>query len=276
MQSHFRFANFVLLSLTLSTAHAAALTPSDYPPALTFTKRPIDPLCFANLENNSDKIHLKNCGIEKTKYTITEKYKKLNQDKFYGFNWKDTSVDYPSGGASYYKAWDAGHNQYWIYTLNNTGGSGDFSAINLYARQSEDSATLQHIDGGDRCNGGIEDVTNKNHHLRYGVNLTAYDLFALANKNPHNLKAYDDLSACAVCCAAKAYYDIDVQAKLKLLYVDLGKNTNTAEMPMQGTHQACFNNLLAAYVVKGKNKLDHVQLAQFVDEFNKKCDGDNR
>src|SRR5690606_23485956 len=128
-----------------------------------------------------------------------------------------------SQGYTYYKFFNAGNNQYWIYSINNGGGSGDFT--NLYLVQRLDSHTLgiQTIAGGDRCNGGIQNVTKKNNHLTFIVNLTPYDLIALSNTKIQNLNAYDDLAACAVCCAAKAFYIVDNQSKLKFDYADLGK-----------------------------------------------------
>jgi hypothetical protein len=158
-----------------------------------------------------------------------------------------------------------------LYTANNGGGSGDFTTIDLYSRKDADTAISKTIVGGDRCNGGVGDAKEKDHHLQYSVNVTAYDFLGLAKNNSHQLKAYDDLASCAVCCAAKAIYEVDAKLKPKLLYVDLGKNAKVNEMPEQGKYQACFNKIFAAYVSDGKNKLDEVQLTQFVKQFNEAC-----
>ena len=45
---------------------------------------------------------------------------------------------------------------------------------------------------------------------------------------------------------------------------DLGKNSKESEMSQQGRYQACFNKLLASYVLKGKTKLSGETLKQFL------------
>lgn len=259
-----------LLSLSLTSAHAEHLNSSHYPADLQYANKPVDPLCFFDLDNDKGIVHFNDCGIAKTQYTITEKNKNLTQQGFYGFDWKDNTSNYPSAGSSYYKAWEAGNHHYWLFTDNNGGGSGDFTAINLYSRQNDTTAMLTTVASGDRCNGGISDVKEKNHKLEYGVNLTAYDLLTLAHHDSH-LKAYDNISACAACCIAKAYYTVDNQLKPQLLYVDLGHHQESDALPDQGDTQGCFNKVFNAYVSGGKNKLEVSALQQFVEKFNRTC-----
>lgn len=260
------------LSFCLFASLSAPAVSAALPQALLFLNKPVDSLCFFNLESNSDKISLGNCGAAKEKVRVKGHNASLLNRGFIGYDWQASGTSYPSQGSSYYKPFDAGDQAWWIYTLNNGGGSGDFTAINLVKREKPDVLSIKGVMGGDRCNGGIQDVTEKNHHLVFSVNLTAYDFLPLVQDNPHGLKAYDDLSACAVCCAAKAFYEVDANLEPKLSYVDFsGHGANPEEMPQQGVHQACFNTLFAAYVTKGKLKLNEQQLKQFVKEFNATC-----
>jgi hypothetical protein len=92
----------------------------------------------------------------------------------------------------------------------------------------------------------------------------------LANQ-AHAIKAYDDLPACAACCAAKAMYEVSADLKLTFLYIDMGTTKDAEEMPAQGRYEKCFNHLFVQYIAMGKTKLNDAQLKQFVNEFNGKC-----
>ncbi|MGQ3891684.1 hypothetical protein [Legionella sp. CNM-4043-24] len=242
------------------------------PPDLQFSGKPIDALCFSNLEDNSDKVNLNQCGIKKDAMKIKGHNSDLLKQGFIGFDWQATNTSYPSQGSSYYKWFEAGHQAFWVYTLNNGGGSGDFTAINQVKRLSPNKLQVKTIASGDRCNGGIQDVSVNDTRLSFSVNLTAADFLSLAGDNPHNLQAYDDLSACAVCCTAKAFYEVGSSLDPRLSWIDFsGHGTNLEEMPQQGKYQACFNKLFARYVSKGTVKLNTAQLKQFVKDFNTGC-----
>lgn len=274
MKNNIKFFVGLMLSLTSSFAHGQPIDPSHYPKELLFLGKPIDPLCFFNLEDETSKINLKQCGLFVEKYRISGKNDYLMKQGYYGFNWQDVSDKDQTlngyGGSSYYKAWDAGNHQYWLLTMNNGGGTGNFASINLYSRKNFDTATLKTIDGGDRCNGGINYAEKANHSLLYSVNLTGYDFLALAKINPRHLQAYNDLSSCAICCVGEAYYEVDKRLKPKFLYVKLDSK-KWDELPEQGKYNDCFNKLFISYVSSGKNKLDTEQLKQFVEKFNSSC-----
>ena len=250
---------------------AATAVSSKFPEDLIFLNTPVDTLCFSNLKDNSPVIHLNQCGIQQQKWVIQSQNSDLIKAGFVGFEWKDPKASFPSQGSSYYKAFEALDHQYWIYTLNNNGGSGDFTAVSLVKRKNTDTLEIKRIADGDRCNGGIQDVKEIGHHLVYSVNLTAYDFLPLAHDNPHHLKAYDDLSSCAACCVAKAFYEVDSTLKPRLKYVDLGNSSKTADMSQQGSHQACFNTRLAARIAKGESTFNDTTLKKFVKEFNEYC-----
>lgn len=260
----------VILNLLFTCAVWSLSNP--IPKELFFLGKPADPLCFSDLESHSNIIDLKNCGLAKEKLTLKRQNISLLRKGFFGFDWKNTEDSYPSEGYSYYKIFPLGYYQYWIYTLNNRGGSGDFTAIKILTVKKEGQLLINTLVGGDRCNGGIQDVKEKNHHLLFSVNITAYDFLTLTQDNPHHLKAYDDLAACATCCAAKAFYDVDSTLKPQLKGVDLGDHANNlAEMSSQGRYQDCFNTLLASYVKRGDSRLNSLRLNQLINQFNQTC-----
>lgn len=260
----------VILGLFISSIVWAVS--SNVPHGLFFLAKPVDPLCFSNLNSRSKVIDLKNCGLAKEKLVISGENSYLINQGFIGFDWQDPKASYPSQGESYYKGFNAGGNHYWIYTVNNSGGSGDFTAINAVKVKKAGLLEVSNLMSGDRCNGGIQDVKERNHHLFFSVNITAYDFLTLANDNPHHLKAYDDLETCAACCAAKAFYEVDSALKPQLNGVDLGAYAiDPAEMASHSRYQACFNTLLASHVKQGESRLNVAKLRQLVQEFNKTC-----
>ena len=181
-------------------------------------------------------------------------------------------------GYSYYKSFGKVGPSAIVQTINNAGGTGSFSFLNV-VRRDGNTLKLSVLNGGDRCNGALIAVkrVGKGQHERlvYSVQLTAYDYLTLANDNPHHIKAYDDLAACAVCCAGRAVYERSIGpdfANEKLLYVDASlylKDITTASS--NSRYQACFNNVLVNYGKKNKGKLTAKQLTQFTKQFNEQC-----
>lgn len=259
-----------VLILLISTTSLAAH--QHFPKDLLYLKKPIDSLCFFSLENNPSRVNLKNCGLASKKWVIKSQNSWLIANGFRGFDWQDPSATYPAQGFSYYKYFDAGNHQFWIYTINNSGGNGEFTAVSLVKRLPTDTLEIKPIMGGDRCNHGIQEVKEKNHILSLSVNITANDLVSLAHDNPHPIKAYDDLAACAVCCMAKAIYDIGPDLIPKLNYVILDrKQSKLSTLPKQGRFQTCLNKILAGYVSTGETKLDPSKLEAIVKQFNEAC-----
>jgi hypothetical protein len=239
-----------------------------FPQSLVYAGKPIDSLCFSNPEKTID---LRRCGAEHEKYIVKNARTDLNKKGYIGYEWTDSSM--PSGpqGYSYYKYFSAGNNQFWIYAINNGGGSGNFTSLYLVKRLNASALNVQAIAAGDRCNGGIQDVAVRNHELTFSVNLTPYDLVALAHSQTNNLKAYDDLAACAVCCTARAFYSTDISTRLGFSYAGLDKINSASEMPEQGRYQACFNKLLFSYIKKNKIMLNSKEVDAFVDQFKHVC-----
>ncbi|WP_454782131.1 hypothetical protein [Legionella sp. WA2022007384] len=255
---------FCLFSYLFAGEIGAAI-PADF----MFHNKPVDALCFFNMEGNE--IDLNQCGLAKEKYVMKGQNSKLIEKGYIGYNWQDPQFSDSAQGYSYYKFFNAGEKLYWLYTINSGGGTGDFTAIHLVKRKEADILDLETLAGGDRCNGGLQDVSEVHNHLSFSQNLTAYDLVALSKASPPKIKAYDDLAACAICCVAKAYYKVNSDAQLKLDYVDLGTIADSKEMPDQGALQSCFNQLLFTYVATGNIKLKQNTLDELVAKFYQTC-----
>jgi hypothetical protein len=263
--------SYLLLVLAVSSTYASPLSAKKFPTDLQYNNKPIDALCFNQQESSDVTIKLDQCGLEHEKLVKRGTNSYLTKKGFVGYDWKDAKASYPSGGYSYYQAFKADNNNYWIYTINNGGGSGDFTELNLVTRVDDKTLKINAIAGGDRCNGGIKTVENKDAQLNFSTNMTAFDFLTLAKSNPHQLKAYDDLAACAVCCVALANYTIDASHKPQLKEVDFSALKDPKEMPQQGAKQTCFNQLLAKFGAKYQFHFNPEQLNEFTKEFNDSC-----
>lgn len=264
---------FLVVFLGLLMSFSTQARPRGIPPALLFHNNPIDPVCFYHQESTSNRlIQLKSCGLTDNKGIKKSQNDHLKNSGFIGFDWKDTQAINPTQGFSYYKFFDAGNRQYWLYTVNGGGGTGEFTEVGLVGRKSYDTLEMTSIMAGDRCNGGIQEVKEKHHVLIVTTHITAYDLLSLSSENPHHIKAYDDLAACAACCVGKATYEIAGDLKPQFKFVIIPRSTSpNASMPLQGKYQACFNQLLSHYTTKGKTKLDQSMLNDLAKKFNSTC-----
>ena len=271
----FQDSNFFVRCALFFSFFAGNLTWAVFPNLpedLLYLSKPIDSLCFFQPETSSETIRLNQCGLAKEKGLIKKENAALIKQGFIGFDWQTPNTAYTSQGYSYYKPLNAGQHQYWIYTVNNSGGNGEFTAVSFVKRTGAETLQFKNIMAGDRCNGGIQDVQTKNQQLVFSVNLTSYDLIRLGRSDAHALKAYDDLAACAVCCVAKAFYAVDTKLQPKLAYVALNADLDKpAEMSQQGHYQACFNQLIASYSVKHQTRLLPPQLKKLADEFTARC-----
>jgi hypothetical protein len=266
MKNNYLLILFSQFFIPIAQASTAPQIPTD----LMYLNKPIDSLCFFSQEAAGNDIDLKKCGANKNKLTIKSMNSDLSKQGYLGYDYEDKQVTPGSQGTSYYKYYPAGNNKYWVYSINNSGGTGQFTAIDWVTRKDQNTLALNSIAGGDRCNGGIQDVSEKSNRLTYSVNLTASDLIALADKSI-TLKPYDDLAACAVCCTAKSFYTVTENAKPALDYVELNKVSDVSEMSEQGTLAACFNTFYVSYSKLHSTKLTHEQLLAFVNQFKQAC-----
>ncbi|MBA2648949.1 MAG: hypothetical protein H0U75_04975 [Legionella sp.] len=264
MNSRLRTGVFILGIVACISLEAAGSK------ALQYMGRPIDALCFTNLDQDKKSIDLTHCGLKATKYVLNGQNKDLIGQGYTGLNWIDKSGPGNSQGYSYYKFFKANADAFWVYTVSNSGGNGEFTQLLKVQPGQSDTLQVETIMEGDRCNGGISKVKLQDSKLDFSVNVTAFDIIALSKNHDPSLKAYDDLAACAVCCFGKAHYELK-GSKPQLKYIDLGGITNSKDRPDQGRYQSCLNDLLTSRVINGHNKLNLAQLDELVSQFSKQC-----
>jgi hypothetical protein len=232
--------------------------------------QPIDSICFFNLEDQSSEINLQQCGFANQKLKKNNSSNKFFIDQgFIGYYWTSTEQEQPEYGYTYYKPFPINQKQFWVYSVNNSGGTGSFSSIKKIKRTSENHLKMTDLIMGDRCNGGITEVSQQADLLIFGQRLTAFDLYSIQSKK--TIKAYDDLASCAVCCYATAYYQVSNSSmQPKLMYVKLNDIKDKSELSEQGQYQRCFNEIYLQAVHR-KNKLSPNELTEFVHAFEEKC-----
>lgn len=262
--------SFLLLLLPLPIF--ANTLSKNFPKDLIYQNHPIDPLCIYEAKDAETLVDLNKCGVEAEHgRKITGHSAKLLKDGFYGYEYKWPGIT-PIGGYSYYKVIGQMDGKYLILSFNNTGGSGDFSGLSTVERKGH-SIRIESLLNGDRCNNGIKSASINGKTLSFSINLTAADYLTIAGQNPHHLKAYDDLAACAACCEGVVNYKVDNLTQLSqptLVSVDLGSDKIVPDKNSQGTYQFCFDQLLTTYQAKQQVMTPEV-LKQFVQAFNQQC-----
>jgi len=245
------------------------------PQALLYKGKPIDPLCFFEAGNTNGNANLSQCGLHAEPGRHISKENTYLTDKgFFGydFSW-EIDDKYPSGGYSYYKPFGTVGKAVIVETINNGGGTGDFTAINLVVRDNE-TISVDSVNGGDRCNNGIQEVKREKkdagERLVYGIKVTPFDFLTLVKDNAHDIQPYDDLNACAICCAGVAYFQRPLDDKFEnetFMYLNVSnyiKDIKTSDSASQGEpvkYQACFDKVLLQSTKDGNSKLDKKALA---------------
>ncbi len=199
----------------------------------------------------------------------------LNKQDFigYDFQWQAGGV-VPINGYSYYKVFGKRNDDFIVQTINNQGGSGIFSTLNLVKRVGN-SISIKRISGGDRCSGGIGQVAilqkNNENYLQYQLSLTPWMLFQLSDSNPHHLQAYIDLGDCTSCCIGRAIFERTMttplgKRELKEIYLD-------KPLPKPNTeYEACLFKLLKSNEVQSpKYQLTKQDLITIMNKFNDQC-----
>ncbi len=252
---------------------AALMLPMSLFANLMYQGKPIDALCFYNMAEKNLTVSLKTCGISAVPgQAIAGQNKHLVNQGYTGFIYtvKTPGSSYVAHGYSYYKNYGQINGYDVVYAVNNSGGNGEFLNLML-VKQVGDTLQLKTIAGGDRCNGGVSDIKNDGKVFSYNVNVTPFDFLTLANNNVHQLKAYDDLQACAACCVATANYHYTSGDQPVLSQLKLNQDASQAGAVPGMNYQTCFNKLLHDYMANGKTTMNTQALNQFVQTFNQQC-----
>ncbi|KTD32263.1 hypothetical protein Lmor_2201 [Legionella moravica] len=265
----------VCLGLSINTVIYASSS-STLPADLLYNNKPINPLCFDQGELSNKTLSLTdNCELEPI--NVLGQSKELLNEGYYGFEYKLKDDSGFASSYSYYKVIGYYNHLYTLLLISNTGGSGHFSSLYLVNRDQNKLHIKTLPFGGDRCNGGLNEVTQNKNIITFTSNITPGDFLSISNNNPEQLQAYDDLDACAACCVATASYTTDLQkdsTKATLTSIQFSKDPETLsdlKSPEHTGYQACFNKLVLSYITKDKTTLSVQELGTFMNEFNSKC-----
>jgi hypothetical protein len=262
------------LGVLLLTLHVAAHAAPPLPPSLMYQGKPIDPQCFTAQDHSRDQVSLTSCGIKtEPGQTIVGKNQTLTQQGFFGYDFKIADAG-PTQGYSYYRPIAKLDHKDILLTISSGGGSGAFTSLQSSHRKGE-SIDVDTYNTGDRCNNGLSDVKLIGNTLRYRVNITPFDFLSLAKDNPHQLKAYDDLDACAACCAGTVLMSRPLNqhfAEETIVSVDFSHYVlGLGHNPNQTTYQRCFNGLIKRYQEKHNTILSLDGLKTLTQQFNHQC-----
>lgn len=264
-----------IVALIPSLAICAGTVPGNYPKDLLYKGKPIDTLCIYEAQNPNEAIPLASCGINSIgERKVVGQNRRMLAKGFIGYNYNVFTAGSKSAmpnAYSYYRILGNINGIYIISAINNSGGSGQFTAIYLLKREG-DILHVSSVASGDRCNNGIADAQVKNQQLLFTTYITPYDFLTISNQNPYNLNGYHDLDSCATCCQAKISYQIITgqdSDNIKMLSIDIGDKVISTEG--QSGYQVCFNRLIADYQSKGDRHLSPQQLDVLVHTFNEDC-----
>lgn len=248
-----------------------SISAAGIPPSFLWNGKPIDALCFSDLNKDQTIIALNHCGLTKDRAIIPNVKTPPAAQGYLGYPWKEAANKSPIQGYSYYTFFPKGKGEYWVYTINNSGGSGERTALYTVRRTSPSTMEARVVQAGDRCNGGVQDLRFKQNQLTYSVHLTPFDFLTLDQKSTPSIQPYTHVAACALCCIAKAFYSMHDSGAPTVDYIDLGASRPISALPAQGTQQICFNRLFVAYLEKGRRRLSKAALLEFSNQFMAQC-----
>lgn len=236
----FAVAAGVVLAAGQGAVAAAGADPA-VPPVLQIDGQPIDPFCFQQVE---DRFVPRDCLDEGMAVKETQPDYAADGrwvERIYRFT--DMPADEPGGESS------AGY-RYVGETPQGTvietrfwgGGTGQFSSVMVLRRDGEAVEVVDTPFGGDRCNGGVQEVAVRDGVLTASAAITPYDLLAIALDDEPPVEAYDDIAACAICCVGTVAFTGDT-----LDGVTLGMEGGPAQPfsePGDTTPQGCLDALV--------------------------------
>lgn len=249
------------------------LTPTPVDPALIVNGAPVDPLCFIQTGGDEEmpSYPTQNCGGKD--YIADEENPSPLDDGFVSRGYYFVDHETPEQkfpGFVGYKYLGEYRGLKAVQLIENGGGSGIFTSVQLLREEKDGTLRLiQTLAGGDRCNGGIAESFMDKRTLVYDVNLTPFDFLTVAEYNPRNLQAYDDLDSCAVCCYATLRF-VNGSAESVSLNPEAPLQSDAAADGEQ-TLQACFDQAYADRVKTKEIDMSLKEFKKFVISFHEAC-----
>lgn len=279
MRHYTSIRNFLLcLSFFISLLCAEFAVASD----LKFNNKSLDSLCIYEAKPGIP-VTLKHCGLSAPNQNrhVIKGNAYLSNQGYIGYYY---TIDEQSNGAiplqaySYYRVVGQIGGRQIVQTVNNTGGTGDFTGLYSIDRPDDMHMIVNPIALGDRCNGGVVRAKIENGTVQYQQNITGFMLYSLIQKNNPSspqLTPYTDLEDCAVCCVAKAGYQVVLQkgsvSQSRLMHIELGKALNQLSNNNQGQYQNCLNKILVSIQQSNGRIIYPNQFTKIADLFVSQC-----
>lgn len=267
------FFPFIVLAALSACKEERTLTPTPVDPALVVGGAPVDPLCFIQTGGSEEapSYATQNCGGGE--YVADTENPAPLDDEFVsrGYFFVDAAMpEQKFPGFIGYKYLGEYRGLKAIQIIENGGGSGIFTSVQLLRPEKDGTLRLiQTLAGGDRCNGGIAESFMDKRTLVYDVNLTPFDFLTVAEYNPRQLQAYDDLDSCAVCCYATLRF-VNGQAESVSLNPEAPLSSEGGE-DAEKTLQTCFDRAFGDRIAAQKINMSLKEFKKFVVSFHGMC-----
>ena len=274
--SHREIILFILADLSPIACYAQS---APLPQTLMWQNRPVDPSCISQLAENDQEtpngvVDLSICTKHEDITINPDDLPFKDTENGYGYSYRSNEYDQGDGFPEYigYKYIGEANGLIIISVNWSGGGTGHFSQGLGLQRQGDTLQIIKQYQGGDRCNGGINDMKVENNKVLTENSITAADMLTLLpNLNPHNLKHFENLEDCAICCIGSARY---VDGQLTAFINDEGSSTDENARPRKKnkspyTNQDCFDDLLSKMPVR--TQLSVEQIKDFMNNFNRVC-----
>lgn len=263
----------ILLFLNVFLVSSLWAMPSDRRVPLDFLVKggqEMDALCFDKSTEHSSTVYIPTCGLAfKPDYKFVSYNQTLIHEGWIGYDYalkKAPADGFNPTYSRYYQAFEGSQGIHIVYYLQSGGGgSGDFTSLLAVERHGK-QLRLKTLAEGDRCFGGIKEVSQKDQTLTYKTQLTPTAFVNLLHSV--NVKGLAD---CAVCCAATATYERSGKNHFEhpvLKTVQLNKDADLSE---KTGLQGCFNTLFASQLKKNA-RLTPRDVQQFNQHFEHRCE----
>ena len=271
--SRFLTASLIALVAMLSACKDERVRePAPADPALVINGQTVDPMCFIQRSEDEENPSYPTANCDLKDYIADPSDSPIDK-QFISTNYYYVDPEMPEQkfpGFVGYKYLGEYRGLKAVQTLENGGGTGTFTALQLLKPEKDGTLSIkQTLAGGDRCNGGIANAFMDGGTLVYDINLTPFDFFTVAESNPKGLKAYDDIDACAICCYGHLRYVNGKPDSVSLL-PDAIQRIQTVPEEEQ-TMQSCFDEVFRRKVEAGETTISLKEMKKFVGDFNGTC-----
>jgi hypothetical protein len=242
---------------------------TELPEALKYQGNPIDPLCFKDTMTSGPEPDLKVCSDPKLKESIEILPEKNRNNDSIGYMYK--KVPFEDRYAYVYYRYIGSHEGREVILVNvSGGGTGQFSFVLGMKRKGDKLIEDKDYAGGDRCNGGINEVVIKNGKVIITENVTPSDLYELAEVQPPNgLKAYEVLDGTPHACLGQSQTEdgrFVAYMPTKELYFS---KTHIDSKTREESYNDCFMGLYKD--VPFQETWSPAQIKELMNRFNQTC-----